>query len=137
MADYHFTICYRPGRNNNDADGLSLMPLGIEDYMNSCKREVSGETVDAFMASVKVETEHPCKGVGVIRTCALSLMKDSNGSTSQPLTSSQIHKAQEDDEVLARVIWYKTKTQTKPSRNQNREASSCNIAKTVAQNQFR
>lgn len=91
------------------------MPLGIEDYMNSCTREVSGETVDAFMESVKVETEHPCKGVGVIRTCALSLMKDSNGSTSQPLTSSQIRKAQEDDEVLAPVIWYKSHRH-RPSR---------------------
>lgn len=104
LADYHFTIRYHPGKNNNDADGLSLMPLSIEEYMNSCTREISGETVDAFMENVKIETGNPCKGVGVIRTCALSLMKDSNSSTSQPLTSSQIRKAQEEDEVLARVI---------------------------------
>lgn len=115
LADYHFTIHYHSEKNNNDADGLSWMPLDIEDYMNSCTREVSGETVDAFMENVKIEKGNPCKGVGVIKTCALSLMKDSNSSTSQHLTPSQIRKAQEEDEVLARVIWYKSQRH-RPSR---------------------
>lgn len=32
LADYNFTIHYRPGKNNADADGLSWMPLDREDY---------------------------------------------------------------------------------------------------------
>lgn len=115
LADYHFTIRYRPGKNNNDADGLSRMPLSIEDYVNSCTREVSGETVSAFMENVKVEKRDPCQGVGIIQTCALSLIRDCNSRAGQPLNPSQICKAQAEDEVLSRVIWYKSRKH-RPSR---------------------
>ena len=35
LASYNFTICYRPGKTNADADGLSRMPLDIDSYMKS------------------------------------------------------------------------------------------------------
>lgn len=88
LANYHVTIHYHPGKNNNDADGLSRMPLSIEDYMNSCTREVSGETVSTFMENLKVEKRDPCQGVGVIQTCALGLIRDCSNSTGQLLTPS-------------------------------------------------
>lgn len=117
LADFCFTIRYRPGKNNNDTNGLSRMPLSIEDYMNSCTREVSGETVSAFMENVKVEKRDPCQGVGVIPTCALNLIRDCDSTTGQPLTPAQVRKAQEEDEVLSRVIWYKSRKH-RPSRSE-------------------
>lgn len=60
------------------------------------------------MENVKIEKGNPCKAVGVVKTCALSLVRDSNTSVSQPLTPLQIREAQEKDEVLARVIWFKS-----------------------------
>lgn len=36
LADYNFTIKYRPGRVHRDADGLSRMPLDMESYMQTC-----------------------------------------------------------------------------------------------------
>lgn len=89
LADYHFTIRYRPGKNNNDADGLSRMPLSIEEYMNSCTKEVGGETVSGFMEEITVERRDPCQGIGVIQIDALSLIRDGNSnSNDQPLTPS-------------------------------------------------
>ncbi len=67
LADFHFTIRYHPGKNNNDADGLSRTPLSIEDYMNSCTREVSGETVSLLMENVKVERETRARVLGSSR----------------------------------------------------------------------
>ncbi|KAK7891779.1 hypothetical protein WMY93_023742 [Mugilogobius chulae] len=104
LADYNFTIRYRPGKTNADADGLSRMPLDIENYMISCTAEVSQAAISASMESVKVE----CQGVGVIQVSALTLIKDSN--TNQPFTPEQIRKAQGEDEILAQVIWYKNRT---------------------------
>lgn len=80
LADCHFTICYCPGKNN-DANGLSRMPLCIEDYMDSCTSEISGETVSALVENVKVEKRDPCQGVGVVETCAVSLIRDCNITT--------------------------------------------------------
>lgn len=33
IADFIFTITYCPGETNADADGLSHLPLGMEEYM--------------------------------------------------------------------------------------------------------
>ncbi len=113
LADYNFTIRYRPGKNNSDADGLSRMPLDIEDYMQSCTAEASQDVISASMERVIAERRNPCRGVGWIQVSALSLVKDSE--TSQPLTPDQIRKAQEEDEILSRVIWYKSQSR-RPSR---------------------
>lgn len=51
----------------------------------------------------------------MIQVSALSLVKDSE--TSQPLTPDQIRKAQEEDEILSRVIWYKLQNR-RPSRTE-------------------
>ena len=42
LADYNFTIRYRPGKNHSDADGLSRMPLDFEDHIRSCTAESRG-----------------------------------------------------------------------------------------------
>ncbi len=113
LADYNFTIRYRPGKNNSDADGLSRMPLDIEDYMHSCTAEASQDVISASMERVVAERRNPCQGVGLIQVSALSLVKDSE--TSHPLTPDQIRKAQEEDEILSRVLWYKSQNR-RPSR---------------------
>uniref|UniRef100_A0A3B3D0E6 Gypsy retrotransposon integrase-like protein 1 n=1 Tax=Oryzias melastigma TaxID=30732 RepID=A0A3B3D0E6_ORYME len=91
------------------------MPLNIEDYMNSCTAEVSQEAISASMESVTVEQRDPCQGVGMIQVTALKLVKETN--TNQPFTPDQIRKAQEGDEVLARVILFKLQNR-RPSRTE-------------------
>ncbi len=113
LVDYNFTIRYCPGKNNSDADGLSGMPLDIEDYMHSCTAEASQDVISASMERVVAERRNPCWGVGLIQVSALSLVKDSE--TIHPLTPDQIRKAQEEDEILSRVLWYKSQNR-RPSR---------------------
>ncbi|XP_052003457.1 uncharacterized protein LOC127658287 [Xyrauchen texanus] len=45
LADFHFTICYRPGRENIDADSLSRMPVDLETTMRECTEEFSSDCV--------------------------------------------------------------------------------------------
>uniref|UniRef100_A0A1A8SA02 Gypsy retrotransposon integrase-like protein 1 n=1 Tax=Nothobranchius rachovii TaxID=451742 RepID=A0A1A8SA02_9TELE len=107
LASYNFTIRYRPGKTNADADGLSRMPLDMDSYMKSCTAEVGQEAISASMESATVEERDPCQGVGVIQVSALTLIKDSD--TTQSFTPDQIRRAQEADEVLTRVLWYKSR----------------------------
>ncbi|RXN20783.1 Retrovirus-related Pol poly from transposon [Labeo rohita] len=91
------------------------MPLNFKEYMHSCMAEASQDVISASMERVVAERRNPCRGVGLIQVSALSLVKDSE--TSQPLTPEQIRKAQGEDEILSRVLWYKSQNR-RPNRTE-------------------
>ena len=53
-----FTIKYRPGKTNQDADTLSTMPLNIEEYMRSSTAEPSQETIKASITGIQAQKEN-------------------------------------------------------------------------------
>ena len=71
LADFEFTIKYRPGKANIDADFLSRMPTNIETYMKECTEETSQKE---FAATVSALTARHQGNVNWIH--AVSLDKD-------------------------------------------------------------
>ena len=55
LADFRFTVRYRPGKINVDADGLSRMPSKIEDMMQSCNSEISPDILQATAEAMSVD----------------------------------------------------------------------------------
>ncbi|KAK3737887.1 hypothetical protein QZH41_012857, partial [Actinostola sp. cb2023] len=55
LSDFNFTIKYRPGRVNIDADTLSRLPLGFEQFFNSCTEETSLVDVRAISSGVSAQ----------------------------------------------------------------------------------
>lgn len=107
LADYNFTIRYHPEKNNTDADILSCMPVDIESYMEKCIEEVPQGVISVSMEGVAVERESPRQG-GVVHISALDLVKDSSSrNPGQSFMPAQICKAQEEDNVIGRALWYK------------------------------
>lgn len=47
LIDFQFSIKYRPGRTNGDADGLSRMPLDMEQYMSTCTQAVLPDVMNS------------------------------------------------------------------------------------------
>lgn len=47
LADYNFTIKYRPGNTNIDVDYLSRIPLDMNTYMGTCTVELSPDVLRA------------------------------------------------------------------------------------------
>uniref|UniRef100_A0A8C5PEK4 Gypsy retrotransposon integrase-like protein 1 n=1 Tax=Leptobrachium leishanense TaxID=445787 RepID=A0A8C5PEK4_9ANUR len=112
LADFNFTIRYRPGKSNADADGLSRMPLEINNYMNQCTEELKRDIISSSILGISVELEEPSQGIGTVFTRALELVQDAPHSTvTSPLTMGQIRKSQEEDPIVGRVLRYKTKNQ--------------------------
>ena len=52
LADFEFTIKYRPGKANVDADFFSRMPTNIEKYMEECTQETSQMDFAATLSAV-------------------------------------------------------------------------------------
>ena len=109
LADFEFTIKYRPGKANIDADFLLRMPTNIETYMEECTLETSQSE---FAATVSALTARDQGNVNWIH--AISLNKDAvqlldanivGKYTPMPLCN--IIQAQKEDPDTARVLAYK------------------------------
>lgn len=48
LSDFTFNIYYKPRKHNGDADGLSRMPIQIEDYIQDCTEKITPTGVKAI-----------------------------------------------------------------------------------------
>lgn len=55
LADFYFTVKYRPGKDNSDADALSRMPLDAESLMRQCSDELPPDAIAATIQAVEVQ----------------------------------------------------------------------------------
>lgn len=51
LAGFQFSVSYEPERRNQDADGLSRMPLKFEEYSSDIWQEGVRTNVDCLIAS--------------------------------------------------------------------------------------
>ena len=54
LADYNFSIKYRPGKVNKAPDALSRMSLDNEQFMKSCTQEASQQEIQATISGLNV-----------------------------------------------------------------------------------
>ena len=57
LAEFNFTIKYRPGVVNTDADCLSRIPLDIETYVDECAEEVGQDAFRAIMCGMETREQ--------------------------------------------------------------------------------
>lgn len=107
LADFHFTIRYRPGKENVDADSLSRMPVNIEEMMTQCTEELASDCVAATTQAVESQdTGSP--GVCPVQCTAV------NEATHKTFTAAEIRQVQQDDKNIGPVMQFKL-TNNKPS----------------------
>ena len=97
LADYNFTIRYKPGRENVDADYLSRRPAEIEELKRECTEEVEPQTMNAVMSGMRDVGPVVCGGVSASK---LILKPDSQIVT---VSVEELKEKQVIDEVIAPV----------------------------------
>ncbi len=108
LADFNFTIKYRPGRCNVDADGLSRMPLDIDQYMTLCTEEINQDVISATVQGVILNFKDDPLWTSGIHLQAVHLVEDNISlPTNLCLSQEQIKQSQEKDPVINRVLEYK------------------------------
>lgn len=108
LADFRFSIKYRPGRANGDADGLSRMPLDMEQYMHTCSQEMEPETIKTVTQTLQLESEGHEPWMCPVTIAAACTEHELERVTSPvaEISNENIKKAQEDDPVLGKVREY-------------------------------
>ena len=104
LADFRFSIKYRPGSKNQVADTHSRLPL--EAVKQLCTEETSMETVDAIMHGVKA-TEH-CQTVHIssLKTQPKVELPDEKFCTEvlpNRISRISLTRAQEEDPIIGKV----------------------------------
>ena len=107
LADFHFTIKYRPGRNNADADALSRIPVCIEKYITECTEEVSPGELDTTAVAVMSQNTGRTTWASAVSTTPPSYVGMVQNTTC--FTTSDLLRAQQEDPSIARVLQYLTK----------------------------
>ena len=57
LSEFNFSIKYRPGVVNKDADCLSRLPLDMEKYISHCTEEVGVDAFKAIVAEIQVQIQ--------------------------------------------------------------------------------
>ncbi|KAM9735208.1 uncharacterized protein ACNS7B_014526 [Menidia menidia] len=105
LADFRFTIKYRPGKANSDADGLSRMPLDIEKYMLTCSQQMQSDTLSSFSKGLSMhwEEEEPLLCPLTIATAIAELSSEPPTDAIMQISPEDLRAAQEEDTLLRRV----------------------------------
>ena len=102
LADYNFTIKYRPGTANRDADSLSR--LGLSELMTSCTENIPASDISAMVSGVSVQSSNDETWFTWLAQVEAQL---SNNSTEKILSLSEIKSAQRNDLAINRIIQLK------------------------------
>lgn len=103
LTDFHFTLKYRPGNVNRDADFLSHQPAEIDRIMKECTEECRPEDIAAVGKGLQAQSTGNTDWMSAI-TCNEDMPPELNTvceTTVQPVPVEEIQAAQIEDEVLS------------------------------------
>jgi len=106
LADFSFTIKYRPGHSNEDADAHSRFPMDIDSYMNLCTENVSQGDIKACCVGVGAQGRGETIWVSPVSndSSLLNMEEVSLGSSVDKISKRSLIDAQKQDEVIGRLL---------------------------------
>ena len=102
LSEFNFTIRYRPGVINRDADCLSRLPLNIDYYVQLCSKEVDPDSFQAIVAGMQVQKQNGETWVAHVNTIAVDNKEEVMDNVTN-LQADDIRNEQQQDEVISRV----------------------------------
>ena len=103
LADFNFTIHYRPGKTNIDADTLSRIHSDDTAYVEMCMEMVPKDVLQAVACSAKSQDQGQVNWVSALTGDITVLPTDTLGTDESPVPKIDIKHAQATDQVVRRV----------------------------------
>ena len=103
LADFNFTIHYRPGKANIDADTLLRMALDDIAYMELCTEVIPHEVLQTVMCSAKLQEEGTVNWISALSGDPATLESDMSDGGKPSVLQLDVKQAQTADPVINRV----------------------------------
>ena len=105
LADFNFSVKYRPGHANIDADFHSRMPTNIVKFKECTK----GTPIDDIQWTINAINANKKHGIGWVAFVSgdaevIQLMNTPSMGGQTPIPLGNMHEAQEDDPVIPPVL---------------------------------
>ena len=103
LADFNFSVKYRPGHANIDADFHSRMPTNIENFIKECTEGTPKDDIQWTINAINANKKHDIGWVAFVSGDAevIQLMNTPSMGGQTPIPLGNI---QEDDPVIAPVL---------------------------------
>lgn len=105
LADFHFSIKYRPGKSNADADTLSRYPVQLSDHLSEYSETMPPEVISAIWQGDKAMRDSEVPWVAALQLN--SNTNDTHEEGTPVLSPEDIKAAQKEDAPIAEVIQLK------------------------------
>lgn len=126
LADFRFTLKYRPGTVNRDADFLSRQPAEMDKIMEECTEERDPSDITAVRDGLQAQNNSYTDWISAI-TCNVDVLPELTTTcktTVQPIPAEEILASQREDEVINRVITLRQQTEHLKYRDKIRESTA-------------
>ena len=131
LSNFNFTIKYKPGKHNVDADVLSRMPLDIESYINDCTEETSNEAFQATVSAVSSQFHNDTIWVSALSTNEKNVtVQDSEKIppvSDIRLDIDDLRQAQRQDAAISKALRYKEQGHKPNNEERNSESHTTKI----------
>lgn len=127
LSDFRFSIKYRPGKANIDADTLSRVPLDISHLTSVCTEELSQEGVSAAWEGTRVAQQRDVAWAAVLLASAQDVILQP-GTPLQEIKPDDLIQAQKNDPTMKEVIRLKeSNTRLTESIRKSLKGSACKL----------
>ncbi len=123
LADFHFTIRYRPGKENVDADALSRLTTLSEKNIPEYTVELSSDSIGAMIQMVEVQREPGIPWSFAVACPNLPTCAETSTTSARPLPKEEIMRAQREDKDIQFIIHH-LQSGVKPSAKQLKSVGS-------------
>ena len=114
LANYNFTVKYRPGKDSIDCDYLSRHPVEVDELVDKCTEEITPEVISAALVGSREKGKFAA--VNLINSVVAANLEE---GTISKISPAEVKMSQKNDPTVGKVLRF-VETGVYPSKKEKK-----------------